>query len=378
MSKVSVITLHTVSNYGSCLQSYATQRIIEKLGYECELVDYWRGNNTLEAQANRSLEDGWLRRLAPLWRVQAFRSLAERKLVERVARFSRPFGDFCVDRLHLTRRFLSEADLEVNPPRADVYLTGSDQVWNSDWNEGFEDPYFLAWAPEGARRVAWAASIGRESLDEWEIAPMREALAKYDAISLREASGVELVRRLGFLDAKLVLDPTLMLTRDDWAEIATKPMEADGQYILVYQLNEGDAFSSYAKTASDHCGLPIVKLCYRPRDAMKGAVNVVAPAVTDFLGLFLKASYVVTDSFHATAFSLNLGIPFVAVPPPRFSTRIESVLALTGTERRLVADFEDLCLLDETIDFDDVSERLSQARGETLEFLKKALNGPNL
>jgi hypothetical protein len=375
MLKVSVITLHTVSNYGSCLQSYATQRTIEGLGYECELVDYCRRNNTFEAQANYSLENGKLSRLAPLWCVHTFRSLVERKLVERVARFSRPFVDFRADKLHLTRRYLSEEELEADPPRADVYLTGSDQVWNSVWNEGFEEPYFLAWAPEGAHRVAWSASIGRESLDEWEIALMREALARYDAISLREASGVELVRRLGFPDARLVLDPTLMLTRDDWAEIATKPVEADGQYILVYQLNEGDAFSSYARAASDYCSLPIVKLSYRPKDAMKDAVNVVAPAVTDFLGLFLNASYVMTDSFHATAFSLNLGIPFVAIAPPRFPTRIESVLALTGTERRLLSDFGDLGLLDEPIDFDDVSQRLVQARGESLGFLKEALNG---
>lgn len=273
-----------------------------------------------------------------------------------------------------SKLYLDEGQIESDPPIADVYCTGSDQVWNSIWNDGFEAPLYLTWAPEGKPRIAFAASIGREELDEWEKPLMVGALKKYKAISMREISGVRLLKELGIENVELVLDPTLMLLKRDWDKIATYSSVPEGEYILSYQLDQSDSFVRYTQELGKRLGLPVVKICYRKKHRQAGAINLIAPEVTDFLGLFLKASCVVTDSFHATAFSLNLRKPFVSITPNRFSTRIKSILELTGTEERLLDDYSNLELMEHPIDFELVTNRLENARASTMDFLRRALD----
>lgn len=371
---VSLITLHNVLNFGSCLQAYASQKTIEALGHSCEIVDYWRANNTPVGRAEASFNAGRLGSFAPLWKIAPLKSIAMIPYKKRMDRRAKPFESYCKRYLNLTRPYYSESELEQDPPEADVYVTGSDQVWNSIWNEGFEEPYYLAWVPQRRRRVAWSASIGREKLDDWEIEPMREALARYDAISLRESSGVRLVRELGFPEARLVLDPTLMLDRDGWSKIATLPQGAEGSYILSYQLGSGEEFAAHVSGLSKRMGLPVVKLNFTGIESTGGLDVEPVPAVTDFVGLILNAAYVVTDSFHATSFCLNLGTPFTSIAPGRFSTRLSSVLELTGAEERMLGDYADLSLVDSPIDFAKAQGRLAAKRSESLDFLKGAID----
>lgn len=373
--KVSLITLHTVSNYGSCLQAYASETVFRKFGCQVEIVDYYRKNNQLNSKVDRVFTTGSLSRFSPVWEAAPWlRKGLSKPVAMHLKRQDRRFDEFRQRYLHLSKRYLDAGQLKEDPPIADVYCTGSDQVWNSIWNEGFEGPYFLDFAPKGKRRIAYAASIGREELDDWEKQPMRDALAKYDAISLRESSGVKLVKGLGFPNVQLVLDPTLMLNREEWAKIATLPRKVKQPYVLVYQLNDNANMQSYARSVARKIGANLVKISYRSSDAMKSAINVIEPPVTDFLGLFLHASYVVTDSFHATAFALNFGCQFTAVAPPRFSTRINSVLELTGTEDRLLADYRDISMVGEPIDSARAQSALEGKRAESLAFLKRALS----
>ena len=375
MKKVAVITLHTVSNYGSCLQTYATQSLIEKLGYEAEIIDYWRSNNQLERQVGRAFEGNTLGSFAPIWRkLPAAKSLMAVPVRAMLLKRRKPFDDFRRERLKLTRPYFSAEDLDNNPPEADIYCTGSDQVWNSVWNEGFETPYYLSFAPKGRERIAFSASIGRESINDWEKPLMREALSKYSAISVREESALGVLEDLGINGAQLVLDPTLMLVREEWGVIATMPQRVERPYVLVYQLNEGDAFESYVEGLKDRYGVNVVKVSYLSKQRAEYANNFVAPAVTDFLGLLLNASYVVTDSFHATAFSINCGVPFTVISPPRFSTRITSILGLTHFEDRLLDDPNNLSMFEQRPDFVSAGETLSRMRNKSEAFLSAALS----
>lgn len=372
MHKVSVITLHDVANYGSCLQAYATQETFKKLGWECEIVDYRRPKTDTAGRIRSLLVRRGFSNNGILFRLGTS-AVVLRLFSRRYARDNFVFDRFRRKWLRLTHSYSSEDELEREPPCADVYCTGSDQVWNSVWNEGFEAPLYLIWAPQDKPRISFAASIGREQLDEWEKPLMFDALKKYKAISMREISGVRLLKDLGIKNVELVLDPTLMLTRSDWEKIATLPTLPDGGYILSYQLNRNDDVVRYTQKLGRHLGLPVVKICYRKNQRQSGAINLVAPEVTDFLGLFLKASYVVTDSFHATAFSLNLEKPFVSIAPNCFSTRIESILELTGTEDRLLSNYSDLNLINRNIDFSFVAHSLGETRKATLDFLYRAL-----
>lgn len=375
MRTISLITLQVVSNYGSCLQTYATQEVFKSLGWEAEAVDYCRANITLESLTENAFNGRRLRPLHGLWeKAPVIKRIASVPIAWHLKKRSAPFNRFRDKYLRITHRsYYSNDELEQDPPVADVYCTGSDQVWNSIWNDGFEKPYYLAWAPEGKPRIAYAASIGREKLDDWERPLMKAALDKYAAISMRETSGVKLLSELG-IDSELVLDPTLMLDGDDWLKIATTPKGIYENYLLVYQLNQGDDFVNYTRRVGKALGLPIIKLCYRRSDAQDGAKNIIAPEVTDFLGLFLKASCVITDSFHATAFSLNFKKPFVAVAPKRFSTRIMSILELTGTTDRMLADYGDIDLMSRQIDFTSVDQALKGQRTESLNFLRRTLD----
>lgn len=375
MSKVALITLHTVSNYGSCLQTFATQKIFESLGWEVEVIDYYRADNLPEYAVEKAFMGRRMQKFQGVWdRAPWLKRLLSVPMGAIVKRQRKPFDDFRSKYLHLSKRMYRSADeLELYPPVADVYCTGSDQVWNSVWNNGFEKPFYLTFAPEGKPRISFAASIGRNEVDDWEKPLMKEALSQYKAISMRESSGIGILNDLGFSDAQLVLDPTLMLNKHDWESIAKMPEGIDGPYLLVYQLNKSKAFVDYVEAVAKKYGLNVVKISYGIYDVMKSAKTLIAPSVEEFVGLFLNASYVITDSFHATAYSLNFGVPFTAIAPERFSTRIASVLALTGTEDRMLASQQDIAMYERQIDFEYTTEKLDEMRKKSIAFLEEAL-----
>lgn len=378
MSKtIGLITLHTVSNYGSCLQAYATQKVFEKLGWEALVIDYYREDNLPKNDVERAFNGRRLSKYRGLFeRAPFLKSLLSVPLTFIVKRQRRPFDSFRDRYLNLTKDRYETADsLLENPPEADVYCTGSDQVWNSIWNRGFEEPFYLSFVPEGKRKIAYSASIGRESVDDWEKPLMRDRLSSYQAISMREQSGIRVLEDLGFDDVSLVLDPTLMLGRDDWVEIASYREVPEGDYILVYQLNKSQDFVTYVDALSRKHSIPVVKISYGVYDIQKGARNVVAPSVNDFLGLFLKASFVVTDSFHATSFALNFRKPFVSIAPERFSTRIANILEVTGTEDRMLSSYTDYSLYEAPVDFDAAESRLNRQREKSFKYLRGALEG---
>ncbi len=370
---VGIITLHDVANYGSCLQAYATQQVFKKLGWGSVIIDYHRPNNRPEAHIRSFFKRRGFSENSVLFKTVSSQpaSFVFRRYY---LRRGRVFEQFRKQYLSLTSPYYSEEELEQNPPIADIYCTGSDQVWNSVWNEGFEKPLFLEWVPASVPRIAFSASIGREVLDEWEKPLMQSALKKYSAISMREISGVKLLSELGLGDVSLVLDPTLMLVENEWSRVATFQRNLPEKYILSYQLNPNDLFVKYTQRLSEALGVAVVKICYRKRDRQHGAINLLMPKVTDFLGLFLNASCVVTDSFHATAFSLNFEKPFISIAPSRFSTRIKSILDLTNTKDRLLSDYSDIELMNRSIDFVDVRNQLSDARNKTMAFLKSSLS----
>ena len=160
---IAVVTLHNSPNYGSC-----------------------RHDAIPENETERAL-NGQLAKKMPIFKIPGVKSLAKIPVSRIVARRAKPLNDFRQSKLALTdRKYYSVEALEQDPPQADIYCTGSDQVWNSTWNEGFNKAFYLSFAPEGAKRIAYAASIGKSSLEDWEKPLMRDVLKKYSHISVRE------------------------------------------------------------------------------------------------------------------------------------------------------------------------------------------------
>ena len=372
--KASVITLHTVDNYGSAMQTYATQQVLKKCGCEVEFVDYWRKDNLPRSKAEKLLEGNTLKKLKPIWGLNNFTRSAAVSVLEKMLKSKKsPMWQFLEKNVSMTQKqYCSFEELLADTPAADAYVTGSDQVWNSIWNNGIDKAYFLDYAPEGKPRIAFSANIGRESLDADEIAPTKALLDKYKAISVREKSAVELLASMG-IKSTLILDPTLMLEPAEWRALAA-PVNVDKPYVLVYQLNPNPEMDDYSIKLAKKKGWEVVRIGFGNSDKGKADKCIMLPSVEEFLGLFCHASCVLTDSFHATAFSLNLGTDFISILPGRFGTRIESILKLTGTENRLLKSYDDFDVADAQINKTHVQEIFANERIKGYSFLKEALD----
>ncbi len=371
---VAVMTLHNSPNYGSCLQTYATQAVLAGIGVAPRIIDYYREDAIPENETDRAL-NGQLVKKMPIFRLPGVKALARIPVSRIVARRAAPLNEFRHSRLALTdRKYYSYEDLEADPPQADIYCTGSDQVWNSVWNKGFNKAFYLEFAPAEAKRIAYAASIGKSSLEEWEKAPMREALLKYSHISVREEEAVELLDAIGVHGAVPVIDPTLMLDQPAWGRIASNESVPKQPYILIYQLNKNPEFDQYAQKLGKKLQLPLYRIAYGIHEKRKGEHTIVCPTVEEFLGLFMNAEYVLTDSFHGTAFSLNLGRKFVSISPGRFSGRIMNLLKMTGVTDHYLEDYRDVKIADNPIDFGYVQSVFRDKRLRAETFLRNAIN----
>ena len=371
---VAVMTLHNSPNYGSCLQTYATQVVLSGIGVAPRIIDYYREDAIPENETDRAL-NGQLVKKMPIFRLPGVKALARIPVSRIVARRAAPLNEFRRSCLALTdRKYYSYEDLEADPPQADIYCTGSDQVWNSVWNKGFNKAFYLEFAPVGAKRIAYAASIGKSSLEEWEKAPMREALLKYSHILVREEEAVELLDSVGIQGAVPVIDPTLMLTREDWEQIASNKRIPAQPYILIYQLNKNPEFDQYAQKLSKKLGLPLYRIAYGVHERRRGEHTIVCPRVEEFLGLFLSAEYVLTDSFHGTAFSVNLGRKFVSISPGRFSGRIMNLLSMTGATNHYLDDYRNLSIVNQPYDFAYAQQVFARKRLVAKSFLTTAVN----
>lgn len=367
--KISLITLQYVRNYGSVLQTYATQSLFENAGHQVEVVDYVRPNCKREARladlAIHDQERGGIRRCPIIKKMLNYRRKKFFALQDRV------FQPFLDKDIHLSCSYHSYDDLKNNPPVADIYCTGSDQTWNSIWNDGILPEYFLEYAPEGKKRIAFSASFGRTQLDSGEIEKTRPLIQKYDAVSVRESSGLEILKQMGYTKGIHIMDPTLILSHDEWIKNLPIFRKERKPYVLMYQLNYNPQMEKYALQIANDRNVQLVKICSVWKTKLTPGKIIQFPAIEEFLSLIKFADYIVTDSFHGTAFSLNFNKQVFVCYPNRFSTRLQSILSLTGQEARVIDDFTRRWDEFEPINFNVVNEVLKSERQKALKFISE-------
>lgn len=379
MKKLGIITILKVNNYGAELQAYATQKVLQLMGYDAEIIDYLFYKNPRHKRtqmskptARMSLRKHLQELLYPIvaqWKARNYRELQR----VRDAKFER-FHDentkqsVCYDTIDK----LKSAKLDY-----DVLMTGSDQVWNPGIYSSL-DPYLLRFGDDSLRRIAYAASFGVSQLPDDVRNYYREALMRYSAIGVREDNAVNLVKNLSGKDAKLVLDPTLLLDKEQWMKVA-KPVEGlpDKPYVLIYELSDIPFIKQVAMYIAEKTGLPIVRICKNasPEDKEEEILNIINAGPAEFLYLFNKAGYVVTNSFHGTAFSINFGKQFYTVIPLGKSnnSRQKSILKLMGCEERMLTEGGEMPAM-EKLDTDRINEKLRVQRQNSMDFLKNAID----
>lgn len=360
---ISVITLHRVTNFGSLLQTYATQTALETLGHNVEILDFVPEGLTFR-RAVYPRGGSLVKKLVKLLPLAAVNAVQYR-MTDR----------FLQKHIHLSaRRFATYRQLTASHPPADVYLTGSDQVWNTQNSNQKDDiqAYYLCFAPDGAKKIAYAASFGKCDFPPEEEVDIRRWLARYDRIAVREDSGLSVLARMGIENGVHVADPTLLLNADEWRAFCDKPIPS-GRYVFIYNLNRSRLVEEIAAGVARERGISVVNFA----DALEfvpGAKNRLGNTPMDFLRYLAGAELVVTDSFHGTAFSINLGRPFLSVAPPKYALRLESILRQFGVFSRYCADVETgLSAARQEIDVPAVQAALASVRAQSLSYLSDAL-----
>ncbi len=373
---VGIITMHKVNNYGSALQAYALQKVITDMGYECELIDYIYPNiyhfnkNQLQAYQKtwKSCVKEWFP-LKPSWYD------AKRKKIK-IEKFWKKY--YKLNGI----KYSTKEELLANPPVFDIYVTGSDQVWNPRFMKG-DASFLLSFAPDQAKKIAYASSFACSNIPNKYRERYKKLLSRYSYLSVREQGGTKVVKELLGKDIPVVLDPTLLLTPNDWRLLCPvrKKKVLGEKYILAYVLNYAFNVIPYIYNLIEHVqketGYAVIFIGSIPNQLKDIAVSAIGLAPSEFLELFENASFVITSSFHGTSFAINYGIPFYTVVNNETENddRQLNLLKLLNIEYRAISVGEDFSTLNTVWDNEIVQKNLAKHRNLSLSYLKEALIG---
>lgn len=354
--KIGILTQHFLLNYGGIIQNFALQRVLMKLGH---------APLTFEHDTCYSRTRWLLRTVKHILRMRSFRNLpvypiykgriGNKNFIKFVLRNIRsvPVKDFVPS---LTAQY-----------GIDAYVVGSDQVWRPAFNLGPRlGNMFLDFADDKVKKLSYAASFGCK---EWEYTKEQEKACsklarRFDAISVREASAVDLCKNHFGVDASLVLDPTLLLDKEDYGKVCHDVPKKE-KHIFVYSLVVSEGVLAVAEKVAEAMGLSII---------VKQAGRKVKKedTIEDWFAEFRDADYVVTDSFHGMVFSIIFNKPFsIVMNPSGGNDRYLSLLSQLGLMERIVSD--ELQPVFSAIDWSDVNHRLTELRKASFEFLKTNL-----
>lgn len=356
---ISFITIHVGSNFGSTLQTIATYKILKDLGTDPQCVNYIPPRVTYNRYWSVA-KDSFIRFIR--------RIIFFPFLFEETNRFAKYLAKHC----KVSKPIYDEDNFAEKCPVANIYLTGSDQVWNSTHNEGIDTHYFFE--NINGKKIAFASSIGKETLDQEELDYLKKYTDDYSAIMVREESAVEIFKSIG-KQVDQVLDPTLMLNREAWLPYASKRKVRE-PYLFVYlPYNVADKESCYktARKIAETKHLKVISFSHSFYKDELADHTFLFCGPDDVLSLLYYADFVITNSFHGTAFSINLNRQFYTYMPSSFSTRITSIVELCGLQRRIL----DSVVTDEwkfdIIDYAPINNILDAERNNSFTCLSNAI-----
>lgn len=362
------------------------------MGYDAEVVDLEKETGVLEgswntyrdAVKNRYRQFGLLKGTLKLlelirdkWALrQSIRANAE-KIAERHQIFERFFNDYI---RHSSQFYTLDEVRAADRLPYDVLIAGSDQIWNYR-QTNYLDVFFLMMADRWkAKKIAYAASFSVSSIPEDKQAMYRRYLENLDVISVRESTGVDIVKACSGRTASLVLDPTLLINREEWIRFVgiDDYLPEDKRYVVIYTLSGSHYIYALAKKIAHKLGVEVIniRLGFNRVKGDEGIIHITDAGPREFVTIFSHAAYVITDSFHGTAFSINFNIPFTTLlnPASSLNARALSILKLTETESRLIYDDgtgKEPASLE--VDFRPVNQVIATWREKSLQFIKDSL-----
>ena len=335
--RIGIITIQkSPASYGGNLQAFALWRFLSNLGHDVEIIDLYRPAQEGYINSTNSLKyhtftynpsysltsvKAWISSLNPRgWfaQIRKKRFLQKMREFAAQARYSRPY--FSVD------------DLYNTPPAYDLLISGSDQIWNKDMK--FEmAPYFLDFAKD-CRKISYASSFGQSTFDESYKAQIKQWLSNYECVSVRENSGVELLDSLG-IKSSLVLDPTFLLSSEEWLK-QVEINKANKPFIMLFTLYNSERVLESVRIIAKEMNLEVYS--NKPYKDFRCIADI---SVNKWLGYINSSSIVITDSFHATTFSIifKKNIYSLVVDnadSSKRSTRLVNLLGLINLQDHLI------------------------------------------
>lgn len=384
--EIGILTQPLCQNYGGLLQNYALQQVLKKAGYNPHTIDHSRREQKPELLS--LLVKGLIRvrhYLVP-FKYSKPKYIPNSKETSIISKNTEYFIDKYIDR---TKRVCThKVFLEIGTSKEyQAYIVGSDQCWRPEYNKSFLGEMFLDFVEkqEGIKRIAYAASFGK---DRWNLPP--NVIAKYshlaklfDLITVREDSGINLCKTYLGVDAIHVLDPTMLLLKEDYIRLIEQENEPKSPgNLFYYVLDPSTDKTLFIDSVAEQKGLtPFTVLPkYQAENRTKSDIrnhidDCVYPSVTSWLRAFMDAEMTIVDSFHGMVFSIIFNKPFwVIANKKRGLSRFSSMLELLRLEDRLIMDVTNSCDLNKTIDWAIVNVVLDDLRKKSLDLLYSSLN----
>jgi len=365
--KIATITCHDVYNYGASLQAYALQEYCKSLGCEYEIIDYkpdyLSQHFKFSAVANPRYDRPVVKQLYLLTKLpERIRALKKKRL----------FDEFSHRFLQKSPiRYGSYEELEQNPPAANLYIAGSDQIWNTFFRNGHDRAFYLDFAPQNSRRISYAASFATDHIFGGADDFVGNQLRNFNAISVRETSALRLLESLSRKDGKLVCDPVFLLPADKWQGLVAKRPKPKEEFIFVYDCERSPVLREITLKLKDLTKLPIYSLadtCGRFANA-----NLRLSGPLEFLSYITNSRYVVANSFHALAFSLIFKKEFfITNRAEKINTRMRDFLGFLGLNDRLINAPSQVT--SDKIDFTVADAKLSQLIQQSKQFISEQID----
>lgn len=352
--KIGIITFWDLEdNYGQILQCYALQRFLKNMGYDAFVIRYLASE-----QHQYSFKKLFGIVMHPDKILRYVRGRRRRRISNKTNKdHPRGFNDFKEANISMTSRIYRSADeLQNNPPLADVYICGSDQIW------GGEDPiYYLNFGDLKAKRLAYAPSFGHKPCPE-SVEKIKSYLTRFDIITVRELSGIQICEELGYNNVECVPDPTLLLTVNDY-KLLEDIIEVENEYILLYLL--GNTIDYDIDEIYEYANKHNLEIKYVSSQGRLDKYSKEYPSIPQWLYLINHAKYVITNSYHGTIFSILYNKQFVVIPLSgdykKMNSRFETLFSLFKIEKRYLKTGQ-LETMQSSIDYKFINEILESKR----------------
>lgn len=367
MKKIGIVTFNSAHNYGAVLQAYALQEKLKELGAEPYIINY----------RNKEIDDNY-KILKIITKNRTIKQIIRDIIVKIVflpinhKKYSK-FEHFMKEYFNLSKRYNTEEEIKNSFPKYDIYIAGSDQIWNPvRTGDELSDIYTLNFGDSKTKRVSYAASIGVDSLTEHQKEDFKEKLSILDEVSVREETAQKILNKILNREVKVVLDPVFLQSANKWNEFS-EPKKINEKYILVYSIEDNPELIKITDYLSEKTGYKVVY--FKKKSNYKNSLkSVYTSGPREFISLIKNAEYVINNSFHATVFSIIFNKEFYTIPHSIASSRMVDLLSKLKIKNRLIYNIKEFKAKEGTlINYGEVNDILEKEKKKSIDYLKEII-----